>query len=118
MTANLPLEKLSRLIAEKPELAAALKAVSSPAAAAELLYKAGQENGVAVDRDALAAYLTERTAAAANGKLSDADLDQVAGGGVGGAILASIVSLGLGCAGVSLVTAAGGGDCGKMLTSF
>lgn len=114
MTLNSSIEKLTALVAEKPELATALQAVSSPAAAAELLAKAGQENGVAVDPAALAAYLTERVTAAESAKLSDADLDQVAGG-VGRAILASVITFGIACAGLSVDAAVRGYDCAKAL---
>lgn len=117
MTSSPLIESLSRLVAEKPGLVAALQAVDSIEKAVEILAKAGAENGVAVDKAALAAHLAEQVKRA-DARLSEADLDQVAGGGIGGAIATSIVTLGVGCAMGSLVSAIGGRDCGKTLTSF
>ena len=48
--------------------------------------------------------------------LSDADLDAVSGGVNPGIVLASIFTLGIACAAVSLVEAAAHKDCGDTLS--
>lgn len=116
MTSNTTIESLSRLIAEKPALAEALKSVGDADQAVEILAKAGTENGIAVDKAGLKALLAERTAAA-GAKLSDADLDQVAGGSLGGALL-SIFSVGFGCATISISAAMGKQNCGEEINNF
>lgn len=116
MTSMTPVESLSRLIAEKPDVAEALKSAGSAEDAVEILAKAGAENGLAVDKAALKALFAERTAAA-GAALSDADLDQVAGGSLGGALL-SIFTAGVGCAAVSVNAAIEKRDCGQQINDF
>lgn len=112
MTSNMSIVALSRLITESPDLATALQAAASPAEAIEILVKAGSENGVAVDKAALTAHFAEQAASA---KLSDADLDQVAGGSAQG-VFYSFLTVGIGCIVVSIKAAQAQGDCGKALT--
>ena len=77
MTAPLPIEALTRLLSEKPDLLAALQAAGGADAAAGILAAAAAEQGIAVDRDTLAAHLAKRDIA---GALSDEELDRVSGG--------------------------------------
>lgn len=116
MTSNTAIESLSRLIAEKPALAEALKSVGDADQAVEILAKAGTENGITVDKAALKTLLAERTAAA-GAKLSDVDLDHVAGGSLGGALL-SIFSIGTGCALLSVNAALGKRNCSDEINNF
>lgn len=106
MSTTLPIDDLTRLLSEKPELVEALRGAASPEDAAEMLASAAKENGIAVDKAQLAAFHAEH-AGSANAKLSDADLDNVAGGVSGEGILFSIISGGIGCLAVSLAATIG-----------
>lgn len=77
MTIALPLEELTRLLSEKPELAAALGRAASVEEAAGTLARAAAQRGIAVDTAQLAALLAEKPAP---GALSDDDLDRINGG--------------------------------------
>ena len=79
MSSALPIDALNRLIADTPELAAALRDAADAGAAADALVRAAGANGIAVERDAVAALLA-RDAATPDSGLSDDDLDSVAGG--------------------------------------
>ncbi|WP_146214727.1 hypothetical protein [Azospirillum thermophilum] len=114
MAASLPIDDLTRLLSGKPELAAALNGAATPQAAAELLADAARGNGIAVDPAALAAFYRQQ-AAGPGGTLSDDDLDRISAGGVGTAVLVSIVTFGIGCAVVSLKAQAARNDCGEAL---
>lgn len=100
MTPEAQMDALARLVADKPALAASLQSAPTSGAVADILEKAAQENGLDIDKTALAALLAEQTAAA-GAKLSDADLDQVAGGGAMGAVLVSFVTAGIVCIAMS-----------------
>lgn len=118
MTTELIVTRLIRLIAEKPELAQALQSVRSTEEAVEVLAKAGDENGMAVDKAALAAHFAERAAAAGAGaKLSEGELDQVSGGGTNG-ILLTVLTFGVGCALVTIISSSAKRDCVKELTNI
>lgn len=118
MTIEVIVASLARLIAEKPELAEALQSVQSTEEAVEILAKAGEENGVAVDKAALAAYFAERAAAAGTeAKLSEGELDQVSGGGTNG-ILLTVLTFGIGCALVTIISSNAKRDCVKELTNI
>ena len=114
MTPKAQMDALARLVADKPALAASLQSAPTSGAVADILEKAAQENGLDIDKTALAALLAEQTAAA-GAKLSDADLDQVAGGGAMG-VFYSFLTVGVGCIVVSIKAAQAHGDCGKALT--
>jgi len=115
MNTDLPIEALTRLLSDKPELAAALRGAATPDAAAETLARVAAENGIAVDKADLLAFHAER-AGQANAALSDADLDHVAGGDAVDAVVFSFLTMGLGCAVASIEGATGPDqDCGKRL---
>lgn len=101
MISDAQIENLARLVAAKPELAATLQNTRTPDAVAAVLVKAAQENGLSVDEPALRALLAEQTAAG-SAKLSDADLDQLAGGSAMGAVLMSLVTAGVICIAMSI----------------
>lgn len=79
MITSLPVDALARLIADAPELADALRDATGAEAAADTLLRAAQANGIPVDREAAAAFFAQRMAAP-DARLSDGDLDAVAGG--------------------------------------
>lgn len=118
MTTEVIVAGLARLIAEKPELAEALQSVRSTDEAVEILAKYGEENGMTVDKAALAAYFAERAAAAGTGaKLSEGELDKVSGGGTNG-ILLTVLTFGVGCAIVTIISSSAKRDCVKELTNI
>lgn len=113
MTTNQPFETVARLISDRPDLAEALQAASDADEAIAVIAKAGSESGFTVDTAGLKALLAGQ---AADAKLSEAELDKVAGGSVGGAVL-SIFTVGIGCAAVSLATV-DRDQCGAMINKF
>lgn len=113
MTTNQPFEAVARLISDRPDLAEALQAASDADEAIAVIAKAGSESGFTVDTAGLKALLAGQ---AADAKLSEAELDKVAGGSVGGAVL-SIFTVGIGCAAVSLATV-DRDQCGAMINKF
>lgn len=110
MSLETQMEALARIVAAQPDLAAALQNAAAPDDVADILEKAAQENGLDIDKTALAALLAEQ-AAAAGAKLSDADLDLVAGGGAMGAVLVSFVTAGIVCIAMSVFASNNKLDC-------
>ncbi|HYD64015.1 hypothetical protein [Azospirillum sp.] len=79
-SADLPIDALAHLTAERPDLLAAVNAAATPDAAADILADAAQARGIAVDRPRLAALMAAN-AARRGGALTDSELDQASGGG-------------------------------------
>lgn len=113
MTTSQPFEALAGLISSRPDLAEALQAAADADVAIGILAKAGAESGFTVDEAGLKALLARQ---AADAKLSEAELDKVAGGSIGGAVL-SIFTVGVGCAAVSLATV-DRNQCSAMINKF
>ena len=95
------LQMLCKLIEQDPVLLAQLRQTSDAAQGATLLLQAAQQAGINVTLESLRAYLEGRLQNAAT-DLSDAQLDQVAGGMNKSEFIAmSVFSLAIGCAVVS-----------------
>ncbi|WP_146214726.1 hypothetical protein [Azospirillum thermophilum] len=114
MTASLPIDDLTRLLSEKPEVIEALKGAATPQAAAALLAGAARDGGIAIDPAALAAFYQEQVAASGSA-LSDDDLDRISAGGVVDSVFMSIFTLGIGCLVVSIQANNKPGKCGSAL---
>lgn len=114
MTVSLPIDDLTRLLAEKPGVIEALKGAATPQAAAELLAGAARDGGIAIDPAALAAFYREQVAAS-GGALSDEDLDRISAGGVVDSVFMSIFTLGIGCLVVSIQANNKPGKCSAAL---
>ena len=75
--------------------------------------------GLDVCENDLMSYLEAEQLRAKSATLSDAELEHVAGGGIGNAIFASVVGLGVACAVASIIVAVSkDGKCGKALANF
>ncbi|AWK87343.1 hypothetical protein [Azospirillum thermophilum] len=111
MTMPSPIEDLARLLSEKPGLVTALQAAAGAGEATEALIRIAGENGIAVDRDQLAAHCA-RMAATSGDALSDDELDRISGGlNRTEFIIMSIFTGGLGCMIHTAVAASGGNQC-------
>ena len=97
--------RLQQVFAEHPELAERVQSATGVADVAERLVAIGAEYGIAIDTPALTAELEQaQRSTAESGQLSDDQLAEAVGGG-SLAVVASIASLGLSCAVVSILVA-------------
>jgi len=107
-------EQLRQLAEADPGLLDTLAKAASPEAALQRMTEASARTGLPIDLDAARAAMTQALGSAV--PLSDEALDSVAGGDIGRAVFVSIVTLGVGCAIVSINGAVHTGDCGGLLT--
>ena len=106
--------QLKTLIQADPALTAQLQSCTDAASSATAISKAAAAKGIDASAPDLMRHFD--AAVAKQGAMSDAELEQVAGGGVGGAVLYSVVSFGLGCAIASIAGEAyRKGDCDRDL---
>ena len=108
--------QLQTLIQADPALVTQLRSCTDAANSAAVIAKAAAAKGITVSPPDLLAHFEARTAT--QGAMSDAELEQVAGGAVGSAVLFSIISLGIACATQSIKSAAEKQDCGKGVTTM
>ena len=96
--------QLQTMIQADPALVAQLQLCTDVASSAAVIAKAAAAKGMDVSAPDVSAHFEAATAK--QGAMSDAELEQVAGGGVdAGVVVMSIVSFGIGCALISIVTA-------------
>ena len=107
--------QLQTLIQADPALVAQLQSCTNAASSAAVIVKAAAAKGIVVSEPSLVAQFEANKAN--QGAMSDAELEQVAGGGVNGAVFLSVVTLGVGCAIGSIVSASlNNPNCAKHLT--
>lgn len=106
-------DQLARLLADDPALAAALRDETDADVACALLCAAAQRQGQPLDAQLVRATLQQTQGQAV--PLDDKALDSVAGGSEGTAVLMSVLTWGLLCAGISIEAAVKGKDCGTEL---
>ena len=104
--------KLQTLIQADPALIAQLQSCADAASSAAVIAKAAAAKGMDVSAPDLATHFEAATAK--QGAMSDAELEAVAGGVVGG-VVTSFFSLGIACAIRSIEAAALKIDCGESL---
>ena len=104
--------QLQTLIQADPALIAQLQSCTDAASSAAVIAKAAAAKGIDVSQPSLVAHFEAATAK--QGALSDAELEQFAGGGIGMAVILSI-AIPFTCAGISIVTAISKGHCGEGL---
>ena len=107
--------QLQTLIQADPALVAQLQSCTDVASSAAVIAKAAAAKGMDVSAPDVVAHF--EAAVAKQGAMSDAELEQVAGGmnPATPAIIMSIFSFGLGCGIVSLASATSGRNCGEDL---
>ena len=98
------IRQLQTLIQADPALTAQLQSCTDAATSAAVLAKAASAKGIEVNTLDVVAHF--ESAIAQQGAMSDADLEQVSGGGGAPGWALSVFSLGLGCAIVSIADAA------------
>ena len=94
--------QLQTLIQADPALIAQLQSSTDAASSAAVIAKAGATKGMDVSAPDLVTHFEAATSK--QGAMSDAELEQIAGGG-GRSIAISIFSLGIGCAIISVIDA-------------
>ena len=106
--------QLETMIQADPALIKQLQCCKDTVSSAAVVAKAAAAKGVAVSESELLAHF--EAAVAKQGTLSDAELEQVAGGGVTGAVIYSIATFGIGCVMGSVISElAAKGGCDKDL---
>ena len=111
--------QIQAMLQADPALLAQLQAETELAGVAAAIAKAATAQGLDVNEADLMSHLAAEQSQASATDMSDAELEQVAGGGIGSGILTSIVFLGAGCALASISVALSKvGNCGKALASF
>ena len=101
--------QLQTLIQADPALIAQLQSCTDAASSAAVIVKAAAAKGIDVSTPVLAAHF--EAAAAKQEAMSDAELEQVAGGGKTGSIIVSIFTVGIVCAILSAQGAIISSDC-------
>ena len=86
------------MIQADPALVAQLQSCTDAASSAAVIAKAAAAEGIDMSEPSLVAYF--EAAIAKQGAMSDAELEQVAGGMPGWAV--SLLTVGVGCAGISI----------------
>ena len=104
--------QLQTMIQADPALLAQLQSCTAAASYAAIIAKAAAAKGIEVSTPELVAHFD--AAVAKQGAMSDAELEQVAGGGIGMAVILSI-AIPFTCAGISIVTAITKGNCAEGL---
>ena len=111
--------QIQTMLQANPALLAQLQAETELAGAAAAITKAATAQGLDVNEADLMSHLEAEQLRAKTATLSDAELEQVAGGGIGNAILGSVLGLGVACAVASIIVAVSkDGKCGKALANF
>ena len=105
--------QLQTMIQADPALIAQLQSCTDAASSAAVIAKAAVAKGMDVTEPDLVAHFD--ASIAKQGAMSDAELEQVSGGGVGGAVFLSIISFGTACAAVSIIGAANKWNCAQHL---
>lgn len=107
------LRELSEILARHPEVMEQLKGNSDAGQVAQVLTDVWAGHGIAFDGAALRARLTHHLTSR---DIDDEELEQVAGGSVGGAIVMSVLGfLGVVCGILSAAAALAKRDCGEEL---
>ncbi len=98
------LSALQALMTQDKALLAQVQATDDAAQAASIIATAAAKSGIEISEAELATHFEETSKAAANQALSDSQLEAVAGGGIkrDDMILISIITLGAGCAVISI----------------
>ena len=110
--------QIQTLLKADPALLAQLQAQTELAGVAAVIAKAAAAQGLNLSEATLMSFLTVEQSQTTAAAMSDAELEQVAGGGIGAGIFGSILGLGIGCAALSIHSAVTGKNCGKVLGSF
>ena len=109
--------QIQAMLQADPALLAQLQAQTELAGAAAVITKAATARGLDINEADLMSHLAAEQSQASATTMSDAELEQVAGGGVGAGIGMSIFTLGLFCAMTSITSALTNQRCGDVLAS-
>ena len=120
MSLNLEtIKQLQTMLQADPQLLAQVQAQTELTGAAAIITRAAAMHGLDVSEYELMSHLEAEQLRAKTTTLSDAELEHVAGGGIGKAIFASVAGLGVVCAVASIIVAVSkDGKCGKALADF
>ena len=111
--------QIQNLLQSDPALLAQLQSETELAGVAAVIDKAAAAQRLDVNEADLMSHLEAEQLRAKTATLSDAELEHVAGGGIGNAIFATVLGLGVACAVASIIVAVSkDGKCGKSLTDF
>ena len=111
--------QIQSLLQSDPPLLAQLQVETELAGVAAVIAKAAAAQGLDVSEADLLSHLAAEQSQASAAAMSDAELEQVAGGGIGVGILGSICVVGLGCALASIYGAVSKhATCGKALAEL
>ena len=110
------ISQLQTMIQADPALLTQLQACTDVASSATVIAAAAAAKGIDVSTSAVVAHFEAATAK--QGAMSDAELEQVAGGGTGSAVFLSIVSFGVVCAGYTIAAAITKTNCGADLNAM
>lgn len=105
--------QLQALIKADPALMAQMQSCTDTASSAAVIAKAAAAKGVEVSTPDILAHFDAATATQT--AMSDAELQQVAGGSIGGAVFVSIISFGIACAATSSYASKAKKDCASEL---
>ena len=104
--------KLTAMLQSDPALVTQLQSATDTANTVALLVPAAEASGIDVNAAELTAYLQE--AESKQAAMSDAELEQVAGGGMFGVVAVSVFMFLL-CAGLSIAAASKNNSCKQRL---
>ena len=107
--------QIQTMLQADPALLAELQTQTELAGVASVIAKAATAKGLDINEADLMSHLAAEQSQASAAAMSDAELEQVAGGGIGKAIGLSIGTLGLACAAFSISYAFFEHKCGKFL---
>ena len=111
--------QIQAMLQADPALLAQLQAETELAGVVAVITKAATAQGLDINEADLMSHLEAEQLRTKTATLSDAELEHVAGGGIGNAIFASVVGLGVACAVASIIVAVSkDGKCGKALANF
>ena len=110
--------QLQTLIQADPALLVQLQSCTDAASSAAVIAKAAAAKGMDVSAPDVVAHFEAPATKQGGGAMSDAELEQIAGGGEGGAVFLSIISFGIGCAVRSIEAAALGQNCGEEMKTM
>ena len=111
--------QIQAMLQADPALLAQLQAETELAGVAAAIAKAATAQGLDVNEADLMSHLAAEQSQASATDMSDAELEHVAGGGIGNAIFGSVLGLGVACAVASIIVAVSkDGKCGKALANF
>ena len=110
------ISQLQTMIQADPALLAQLQSCTAAASYAAIIAKAAAAKGIEVSTPELVAHFD--AAVARQGAMSDAELEQVAGGGVGGTLFISIASFGIACVVHSIYSNTQNTQCDKDMNAL